>query len=68
MFPNINRIKNIKCQICIIHAVKDDIVPIEHGKELYEEAINKFDPFFADGPHHNNMEIPEIYLHVDKFL
>jgi len=69
MFPNIDRMKNIKCLVCILHSIKDDIVPFRHAKELYEAAKNPFEPFFIDGPNHNNIDIiPEIYNHINKFL
>ena len=36
MFPNINRMKNIRCPLLIIHGTKDEIVPIEHSTQLYK--------------------------------
>jgi len=69
MFPNLDRMKNIECPVCILHSIKDEIVPFEHGKELYEAAKNKFTPLFIDGTNHNNIDrIAEVYNHINRFL
>jgi fermentation-respiration switch protein FrsA (DUF1100 family) len=70
MFPNIDRIRNIKCPVLVLHSVKDDIVPFYHGKELYKASINKFDPLFIDGTTHNNMDklSEDVFYHINSFL
>lgn len=70
MFPNIDRMKNIKCPVVILHSIKDDIVPFYHGKELYKAASNKFDPLFVDGTSHNNIDkvSEDVFKHINKFL
>jgi fermentation-respiration switch protein FrsA (DUF1100 family) len=70
MFPNIDRIKNVKCPVLILHSIKDDIVPFYHGKELYKAAPNKFDPLFVDGTSHNNIDkiCDDVFKHLNKFL
>ena len=49
MFPNIDRMKNITCPVCIVHSVKDEIVPFYHARVMYEKSRNKFPPLFIDG-------------------
>ncbi len=70
MFPNIDRIKSVKCPVLILHSIKDDIVPFYHGKELYKAAPHKFDPLFLDGTTHNNIDkiSDEVYRHINKFI
>jgi fermentation-respiration switch protein FrsA (DUF1100 family) len=70
IFPNIDRMKNIKCPVLILHSIKDDIVPFYHGKELYKAACNKFDPLFIDGTTHNNIDkiSDDVFKHINKFL
>jgi fermentation-respiration switch protein FrsA (DUF1100 family) len=70
MFPNIDRMKNIKCPVVILHSIKDDIVPFYHGKELYKAAPIKFDPLFLDGTSHNNIDkiSDDVFRHINKFL
>lgn len=70
MFPNIDRIKNIRCPVCIIHSVKDEIVPFYHAKMMYKNSVNKFDPLFVDGTSHNNIDkiSDDVYKHLQKFF
>jgi fermentation-respiration switch protein FrsA (DUF1100 family) len=70
MYPNIDRIKNVKCKVLIMHAIKDDIVPFGHGKELYKNCQYAYEPLFVDGVSHNNLDKiwDEIFLHINNFL
>jgi fermentation-respiration switch protein FrsA (DUF1100 family) len=70
MYANIDRMKNIKCKVLVMHAVKDDIVPFSHGKELYRSCKNAFEPLFVDGLSHNNFDKSweEIFSHINEFL
>jgi pimeloyl-ACP methyl ester carboxylesterase len=70
IFPNVDRIKNINCPVCIIHSVKDEVVPFYHAKKMYMFAKNKFDPLFIDGTSHNNIDIlsEDVYNHMNKFF
>jgi fermentation-respiration switch protein FrsA (DUF1100 family) len=70
MFPNIDRMKNIRCPVCIFHSIKDEIVPFYHGKEMYKAAKNKFDPLFIDGTNHNNIDkvSDDVFRHMEKFF
>lgn len=38
LFPNIDRMKDIKCPIFIAHGEDDKIVPFEHGRALFEAS------------------------------
>ena len=70
MFPNIDRIKNVKCPVCIVHSIKDEIVPFYHAKEMYKNAKNKFQPLFLDGTSHNSIDkiSDDVYKHMQKFF
>jgi esterase/lipase len=41
MFMSHVAISKLKCTVKIIHGEKDNIVPVEHGKWLYEHAHTK---------------------------
>ena len=70
VFPNIDRMKNITCPVCVIHSIKDEIIPFYHGKELYKAAKNKFDPLYIDGTGHNNIDriSDDVFRHMSKFF
>ena len=69
-FPNIDRIKNIKCPVCIVHSVKDEIIPFYHAREMYRKSVNKFPPLYIDGTTHNNIDknCDHVYQHMQKFF
>ena len=70
MFPNIDRIKNVKCPVCIVHSIKDEIVPFYHAREMYKNSKNKFPPLFIDGTSHNSIDkvSDDVYRHMQKFF
>jgi len=70
MFPNIDRIKNVQCPVCIIHSIKDEVIPFYHAKELYKNVKNKFDPLYIDGTTHNTVDkiSDNAYIHLQKFF
>mmetsp|Transcript_16426 Transcript_16426/g.34331 ORF Transcript_16426/g.34331 Transcript_16426/m.34331 type:complete len:805 (-) Transcript_16426:108-2522(-) len=60
-FPNADRIGDVKCPIYIIHAKEDEVIPLSHGKSLYEKivlanGVKVFPPFWADDAAHSNIE------------
>ncbi|MCQ2818411.1 MAG: alpha/beta hydrolase [archaeon] len=69
-FPNIDRMKNINCPVCVFHSIKDEIIPFYHGKEMYKAAKFKFDPLFIDGTNHNNIDklSDDVFKHMNKFF
>jgi esterase/lipase len=70
MFPNIDRMKNITCPVCIVHSVKDEIVPFYHARVMYEKSRNKFPPLFIDGTNHNTIDkySDDVFKHMQKFF
>ena len=70
IFANIDKIKNVRCPVCIIHSIKDEIVPFYHAKELYKNVKNKFNPLYIDNTSHNNIDkvSDDAYNHLQKFF
>ena len=70
MFPNIDIIKNIKCLVCIMHSIKDEIVPFYHAGEMYKNCKKKFPPLFIDGTSHNSIDkiSDDTYKNIKKFF
>ena len=70
MFPNIDRIKNIECPVCIIHSIKDEIVPFYHARQMLKYSKNKFPPLYIDGTNHNDIDknSDDAYKHMQKFF
>ncbi|GAB5365403.1 hypothetical protein AAMO2058_001054800 [Amorphochlora amoebiformis] len=56
MFVNIDKIGLVQTPTLIIHGVDDDLVPFEHGRQLYEKSTWAVPPLFIKGAGHNNLE------------
>lgn len=54
-FPNLTRIKDVKCPIVFLHGTDDSIVPYAHGKELYDLAPEPKRFISVDGADHNDL-------------
>ena len=70
IFSNIDRIKNVECPVCIIHSIKDEIIPFYHAKELYKNVKNKFNPLYIDNTSHNTVDqiSDDAYKHLENFI
>ncbi len=54
-FNNINKIKYVHCPVLIIHGTDDNIVPLWHGKKLFEAANPPKYNFWVQGAGHNDL-------------
>ncbi|KAF4682955.1 hypothetical protein FOZ60_009818 [Perkinsus olseni] len=63
-FLNIDKMEYVRCPVYVVHGTDDEIVPLWHGKALYELAKHSVTPFWVEGGGHNNLEI----LAYDQFL
>jgi dipeptidyl aminopeptidase/acylaminoacyl peptidase len=55
-YPSIDRVGNITAPFCVIRGLRDEIVPCEHSKTLYEAASKaqfKVMYEFPDGDHNS---------------
>jgi len=73
IFPNIDRIANVKCPVFIIHGLEDLEVPVNHGKTLYDTVPDKFkyQPWYVPNRGHNNVIIGnerEYFRRLTDFL
>lgn len=53
-FNNLRNIKNIDCPVLIIHGTKDEIVPIWHGRKLFEKADEPKFSLWVENAGHND--------------
>lgn len=54
-FPNLKRIKDVKCPITIIHGTEDSIIPHRHGQALYDLAPEPKQFLSVPNADHNNL-------------
>jgi fermentation-respiration switch protein FrsA (DUF1100 family) len=57
-FPNIDRMRSIRCPVFIAHGTADEIVPYHHGLSLHKAVMvkAKAEFFSCDGMGHNRYE------------
>jgi len=67
-YDSLAKIGNIKVPILIMHGDKDELVPLEHGRELYEAANEPKEFYTIPGAGHNDTHIVggEEYFDVIK--
>ena len=70
-FESIEKINDLKSPLLIIHGTGDEIIPIEHGLNLYNAYSGRKKLVAIEGANHNNLDHidPETYYgSIKKFL
>lgn len=59
MFPNIDHIGDVSCPVFIIHGTMDEVVPFNHGVDLFEQIRSKYRKkcYWVEGAGHNDLEV-----------
>lgn len=65
-YPSIDRIKRITCPKLIIHGEEDELIPVEHGRRLYEAAPPPKDLYLVPGGHHNDTWLVGGQAYLDR--
>ncbi|OVA10260.1 hypothetical protein BVC80_1245g5 [Macleaya cordata] len=69
IYKNIDKIPLVDCPVLIIHGTADDVVDCSHGKKLWENCKEKYEPLWLKGGSHCNLELyPEYIKHLKKFM
>ena len=57
IYPNIDRIRKVKCPVMVIHGRNDEEVDISHGVALHQAVPNhlKRDPWWVENRGHNDI-------------
>ena len=53
-FPNLEKIKNVKCPVLIMHGKADDVVPFYHSQKLFEQAAAPKLSLWVEEANHND--------------
>jgi hypothetical protein len=54
-YPNLSRIKDIRCPVLVIHGRDDRVVPFWHGQTLYNAANDPKHHYWVDNAGHNDL-------------
>lgn len=73
MFPNVDRIGQVKCPVYIVHGTNDEVISYSHAEDLVrncQEGI-AYPPYLVENGGHNNLEVvarQPFYENFTKFL
>jgi fermentation-respiration switch protein FrsA (DUF1100 family) len=56
-FPNLRHIRQVHAPVLVIHGTADEVIPVSHGRRLYEAATNPKQSLWVDGAHHNDLPL-----------
>ncbi|KMT18719.1 hypothetical protein BVRB_2g028420 [Beta vulgaris subsp. vulgaris] len=69
IYKNIDKIPLVGCPVLVIHGTADDVVDCSHGKQLWENCKEKYEPLWVKGGNHCDLELyPEYIKHLKKFI
>ncbi|MEH1813240.1 MAG: alpha/beta hydrolase [Nostoc sp.] len=54
-FPNLDKIKKVKCPILVIHGKADNIIPFAHGEKLFKAARSPKLSLWVEEANHNDL-------------
>jgi fermentation-respiration switch protein FrsA (DUF1100 family) len=54
-FPNIHRIKKVKCPVLVMHGKADDVIPFQHGQKLFAAASEPKLSLWVEQAGHNDL-------------
>ncbi len=63
-------IKDIHCPLFIVHGIKDQVIPVSHGKILLDMASNNYPKigFFPSQADHHHFDFKTLFKKVNLFL
>ena len=56
-FHNLRHVRRVHAPILVIHGTDDEVIPLSHGRRLYEAARQPKQAFWVEGAHHNDVPI-----------
>jgi abhydrolase domain-containing protein 17 len=56
-FHNLRHIRRVRAPILVIHGTVDEVIPVSHGRRLYEAAGEPKQALWIDGAHHNDVPL-----------
>jgi abhydrolase domain-containing protein 17 len=54
-FANLRHIRDVEAPVLVIHGVDDEVIPVAHGRRLYDAAPGPKQAFWVEGARHNDV-------------
>jgi fermentation-respiration switch protein FrsA (DUF1100 family) len=56
-FPNLRHVRKVHAPVLVIHGTADEVIPVSHGRRLYDAANDPKQSLWVDGAHHNDLPL-----------
>jgi fermentation-respiration switch protein FrsA (DUF1100 family) len=56
-FPNLRHVRKVHAPVLVIHGTADEVIPVSHGRRLYDAANDPKQSLWVDGTHHNDLPL-----------
>jgi fermentation-respiration switch protein FrsA (DUF1100 family) len=56
-FHNLRHIRRVRGPVLVIHGTDDEVIPVSHGRRLYEAAGQPKQALWIEGAHHNDVAL-----------
>ena len=56
-FHNLRHIRRVRVPVFVVHGTDDEVIPVSHGRRLYEAAGQPKQALWIDGAHHNDVPL-----------
>ena len=56
-FHNLHHIRRVHAPVLVVHGTDDEVIPVSHGRRLYEAAGQPKQALWIDGAHHNDVPL-----------
>lgn len=56
-FHNLRHIRHVRAPVLVIHGTEDEVIPVSHGRRLYEAAGQPKQALWIEGAHHNDVPL-----------
>ena len=56
-FHNLRHIRRVHAPVLVIHGTADEVIPVSHGRRLYEAASQPKQALWVEGAHHNDVPL-----------
>ena len=54
-FPNLRHIRRVRAPVLVIHGTDDEVIPVSHGRRLYEAVAAPKQALWVEGAHHDDV-------------
>ena len=65
-YDTLSKIGRVRSPVMIVHAEYDEIVPLQHGRRLFEAAPEPKEFYVVKGAHHNDLHFVGGKAYLDE--